>query len=269
MSGPEHGPFTPGGAETAPAMNFFGHLREMRRRLVKSLIGLAAACAATYHYADPVLEILTAPLRDILPGQPLVFTGLQEPFMVKLKIALWGGAILSSPLWLYQFWAFVGPGLYRSERRQAIFLAGAGAPLLLGGAAFAYALVMPLSFRFFLDQGGALLAPMLAVNQYLSLSLTFILAFGLVFQMPLALVFCGRLGLVDAPGLRRGRRYGVLVIFIVAAVLTPPDAVSQCLLAAPMLILYELSIFLVSRSAKADGRAGGNGESRLQTAADD
>ncbi len=224
----------------------------MRRRLLQSFIALAAACLAAYQYADRLLEFLTAPLRDILPGQPLVFTGLQEPFMVKIKIALLGGALLSAPFWLYQFWAFVGPGLYRSERRQAAGLAGAGLLLLLVGAAFAYALVMPLSFRFFLDQGGALLAPMLAVNQYLSLSMTFIMAFGLVFQMPLALVFCGRLGVVDAPMLRRGRRYGILIIFIAAAVLTPPDVVSQCFLAAPMMLLYELSIFLVGRGAKTE-----------------
>ncbi|MDR2945939.1 MAG: twin-arginine translocase subunit TatC [Candidatus Adiutrix sp.] len=239
--------------ESMPSMTLFGHLREMRRRLIASLIALAIACLVTYHYADQLLQFLTAPLREILPGQPLVFIGLQEPFLVKLKIALWGGAVLSSPWWLYQFWAFVGPGLYRAERRQAAFLAGAATALLLVGAAFAYFLVMPLSFRFFLDQGGALLAPMPAVNQYLSLSLTFILAFGLVFQMPLGLVFCGRLGLVDAPMLRRGRRYGVLIIFIVAAVLTPPDAISQCFLAAPMLLLYELSIVLVGKGAARAG----------------
>lgn len=198
MSGPEHKPPMSAGSETDPPIHFLGHLREMRRRLIKSLIILTVACAVAYNYADPALEFLVAPLRDILPGRPLVFTGLQDPFLVKLKIALWGGAVLSSPFWLYQFWAFVGPGLYRSERRQAVFLAGAATVLLLVGAAFAYALVMPLSFRFFLEQGGALLAPMLAVNQYFSLSLSFIMAFGLVFQMPLALVFCGRLGLVDS-----------------------------------------------------------------------
>jgi sec-independent protein translocase protein TatC len=240
--------------QAVPTMSVLGHLREMRRRMIQSFIALAAACALVYQYADRLLNVLTAPLQKILPGQPLVFTGLQEPFMVKLKVALWGGAILSSPFWLYQFWAFVGPGLYRSERRQAAGLAGAGLLLLLTGAAFAYALVMPLSFRFFLDQGGALLAPMLAVNQYLSLSMTFIMAFGLVFQMPLALVFCGRLGLVTAPMLRRGRRYGILIIFIVAAVLTPPNAVSQCFLAAPMMVLYELSIFLVGKGSKAENK---------------
>ncbi len=245
-----------GAEKSAETMSLLGHLREMRRRMIQSFAVLVVACAVVYQYADPLLSVLTAPLRDVLPNAPLIFTGLQEPFMVKLKIAVWGGVILSSPFWLYQFWAFVGPGLYRSERRGALGLAASGLLLLLLGAGFAYALVMPLSFRFFLEQGGELLAPMLAVNQYLSLSMTFILAFGLVFQMPLALVFCGRLGLVDAPMLRRGRRYGILVIFIVAAVLTPPDVVSQCLLAAPMLVLYEASIFLVAKGGRAGNETG-------------
>lgn len=231
----------------APAdLSLIEHLAELRRRLIRGLLAVVVGCLAAWNVAGDILTFLLKPVLKLLPsGQGLIYTGLQDGFVITIKTSLWAGLMASSPFWMYQLWAFVAPALYAREKKQAASLAALSATLMLAGAAFAYYLAFPLAFKFFINFSTDNLQPLLAVDRYCSLAMSLILAFALAFQLPLVLMFLGRLGLVDAALLRRHRRYSILGAFIVGAVLTPPDVISQCLLAGALLILYELSIFLV------------------------
>jgi sec-independent protein translocase protein TatC len=236
-------------------MSFFDHLAELRWRLIKSALALALGALVCWPFAAGILEFLLRPVLDFLPaGQGLIYTGLPDAFVVTLKISLWAGALLTSPLWLYQLWAFVAPGLRAGEKKRVPFLALLAVLLLLAGVAFAYYLAFPLTFKFFLTFSSEALQPFLAVDRYLALAMGLIAAFALAFQLPLILMFLGHLNLITAGFLRRQRRYAILAIFIAAAILTPPDAISQCLLAAALMLLYELSILLM-REAKTPDEA--------------
>jgi len=229
-------------------MTLVGHLAELRSRLIKSLLALIAGCAATWSFAEDIVGFILRPVIEILPpGQTLIYTGLQDAFIITFKTGLWAGLFLTTPFWMYQIWAFVAPALKPREKQKAPLLAGLATILMLAGAAFAYFLAFPLAFKFFLTFSTDLMHPLLAVDRYLSLALGLILAFALAFQLPLALMFLGRLGLIEAAFLRRHRRYAVLIAFILGALLTPPDVVSQCLLAFSLLLLYELSIILMPK----------------------
>lgn len=248
----------PGNDPSSPAgeLGLTSHLRELRSRLIKSLVSLVPGFVLAYSLASPILDFLARPLREALPeGSRLVATALPETFIVHLKIGFWGGVFLSSPIWLYQFWAFVSPGLYGREKRCLRRLSFFGAILMFSGAAFAYGLIMPIVFQFFISVAGDDITLLPTIRQYLSLVITLMAAFGLCFQLPLVLLFLSSLGLVDAAKLRHFRRYAIVLSFVVGAALTPPDVVSQVLLALPLLALYELSIFLISRrkAAQDDG----------------
>lgn len=232
-------------------MSLLAHLAELRSRLFKSLAAMAIGCALAWQMAPTVLHWLLAPLTALLPqGQTLIFTGLQDAFMVTLKISLWSGFFISAPVWLYQLWAFVAPALYPTEKQAIGRLTLLATLLMAAGLAFAYFAVFPITFAFFLRFSGDLLVALPAIDRYLALCMGLILAFALAFQLPLILMFLGRLGLISAPFLRKKRPYAIILIFIVAAFLTPPDVISQLLLAAALLLLYELSIFLVARQHK-------------------
>ncbi len=235
-------------AETLPeGGGLMSHLRELRVRIIRSLLAVAAGFGLSVNFSDRILAFLARPLQAALPpGQKLIYTGLPDGFLVSLKIGLWSGVLLSAPLWLYQLWAFAAPGLYRSERRKVAGLAAGASLLLLLGAAFGYGLVLPLAFKFFVSFSNDLMTALPDLKSYISLAMSLILAFGLVFQLPLVILFLAGLGLLSSGTLIRGRRYAVLIIFIVAAVLTPPDILSQILMALPMMLLYELSIRLVA-----------------------
>ncbi|UQZ90253.1 twin-arginine translocase subunit TatC [Deltaproteobacteria bacterium Smac51] len=227
------------------------HLRELRARIIKSLLAIALGFAAAFNFSNEILAFLVMPLTAVLPeGQKLIFTGLPDGFLVHLKIGVWGGVFVSAPLWLYQLWSFVAPGLYRSERCKVIWLAAVATLLLFTGAAFGYGLIFPLAFKFFVGFSNEMLTAMPALGPYFSLATSMLLASGLVFQLPLAIIFMASLGLVNSAILSKGRKYAILIIFIVAAILTPPDVISQCLLAFPMMILYEISIRLVARNER-------------------
>ena len=227
------------------------HLHELRGRIIKSLLFIAVGFGVAFNFADQILAVLIMPLKAVLPpGQKLIYTGLPDGFLVSLKIGLWGGVFLSAPLWLYQVWAFVAPGLYRSERKKISGLTFSATLLLFLGAAFGYALVLPLAFKFFVGFSNDMLMALPDLKSYFALAMSLLLAFGLVFQLPLAILFLAGLGLVTSSLLTKGRKYAILLIFIVAAILTPPDVLSQILMAIPMMGLYELSIKLVARNEK-------------------
>lgn len=223
------------------------HLLELRERLVKSLIAWILASALCYWQLDPLLNFLLKPLLPVIPEKgKIIFIAYQEAFFTYLKIALICGAILASPFIIFQAWRFVAPGLYAHEKRFARPLIFFSCIAFVGGAAFAYFLVFPKAFRFLATFGGQFLVFKPVFRDYVSFAVRMLLVFGLCFEIPVALAVGARLGIIKARTLSRIRPYAVLAAFVVAAILTPtPDVVNQLFLAVPLVILYELSIFVV------------------------
>lgn len=230
-------------AEGGRSMTLLDHLSELRVRLVRSLIALGVGFFACYGFAEQLFNYLMIPLTRALPsGSKLIYTALPEAFFVYMQVALVAGAFLASPYLFYQIWLFIAPGLYDEEKRHVIPIAGASALFFVAGAAFCYFQVFPYAFEFFVGFATDTIAPMPKLDEYLGFTLKMLLAFGLIFEMPLFAFFLARLGIVTAQWMRKTRKYAILAIFVVAAILTPPDVFSQMMMAAPMLVLYEISI---------------------------
>lgn len=227
------------------------HLIELRTRLVRSLAALMIAFGVCLYFADPILAFLVQPLRDAFPdgeGQ-LIFTRLPEVFFVELKVALFAGFMLSFPIVANQLWAFVAPGLYASEKKAFLPFLIATPVLFLGGAALAYFVVMPTAFAFFLgfggQHGGLEVEALPSAGDYLNLVMQFILAFGVTFLLPVLLMLLNRAGIVTRAQLIAARRYIIVGVVALAAVVTPPDPGSQIILAVPLLLLFEASLLLM------------------------
>ena len=243
------------------------HLAELRSRLIKSLGAFVVAMVMCFTVWNPIFDFLTQPLCDALAenGQQdcgLVMIALQEGFFVAVSISMLGGLVLSFPVISYQLWRFVAPGLYKSEKNAFLPFLLASPIMFILGAAFAFYVITPMAFTFFLNfqQAGATAgteATSAGINylgsaqSYLSLTMKFIIAFGLCFQLPVLLTLMGKAGLVSADGLRSVRKYAVVGILILAAIATPPDVVSQIILFSVVYGLYEVSIQLVARVEKA------------------
>jgi sec-independent protein translocase protein TatC len=238
------------------------HLTELRTRLIRSLLALGAMMIICFIFAKQIFDILTGPLRGALLDRgmepKLIYTALQEKFFTDLRLAFFGGFFLAFPLIAMQVWKFVAPGLYRNER-QAFWPFLAATPVLfVAGACLVYFFVAPMAFGFFLDYGNTGAAEGVEtsteflgkVKEYLDIMMTFILAFGICFQLPVLLTLLGRAGLVSSEGLARTRKYAVVGIAAAAAILTPPDPLSQLGLAIPVYGLYEISIWLVRGAEK-------------------
>lgn len=230
--------------------DFFRHLEELRRRIFGSLlIWLSASILAYWIISRYLLEILLYPLKGKV-GQ-LVYLTPVEPFFTLVKLALVAGLLLSLPLLLYQVWAFLRPGLHPSEYKPVLGFVASFFFLFWGGCAFGYFVVLPPGLKFLLSVAPPGLQPFLSFNSYLTFLLIFILGFGLVFTLPDAVLLLGRLGIVHSQFLRRQRKFFVILAFVIAAVITPsPDAFTQSLMALPLILLYEVSIVLVTFSEK-------------------
>jgi sec-independent protein translocase protein TatC len=240
-------------ADTEARMPLTAHLEELRWRIVRALAAVAVGFVACYAFAEPIFAFVIRPLAALRPDQPLIIgTGVTEAFFTKLKVSFIAGVFLASPVVFYQAWRFVAPGLYDSEKRLAVPFALAASFFFVAGAAFCYVVVFPVGFRFFLDEYGSInVAPQIRITEYLSFATRMLLAFGVTFELPVVTFFLARLGVVTHRHLIDYGRYAIVVIFIVAAVLTPgPDVASQLLMATPLLILYGLSILIALLAAR-------------------
>ncbi len=227
------------------------HLEELRTRLIRSLIAMGAGTALCYSRAEWIYRALLSPLTDRLPGgSRLIFTELTEAFLTYFKLSLCGGFVLASPVIFYQAWRFVSPGLYRKERKMLTVFSFWSTAALVAGMAFGYFFAVPPIFSFFLAFGGSSIVPMPSMKDSLSLILRILLLFGVMFEVPLVLFLAGRAGIVTPTLLRRGRKVAVVGVFLLGAILTPPDAVSQFLVAVPIYALYEVGIFLCALGAR-------------------
>jgi sec-independent protein translocase protein TatC len=228
-------------------MSMTDHLSELRFRLIRIAWVLVLGFFAAYVFSEKLFDFIRAPIMPFMPktSTGLFFTSPIEKFMAHVKVSFFAGCILSSPLWLYQIWAFIAPGLYRREKRYAISFLFFGIGLFVGGIAFAYFIILPVAFSFLLGFGGTTDSPMITISEYLDFILKFFLAFGFSFEMPLILVFLGLMGLISTDQLRAGRRWAVVIIAVISAVATPPDAMSMVALMVPLVALYEASIWIL------------------------
>ncbi len=222
---------------------FTSHLEELRNRLIKCFIAVGIGFALSYGFKEILFKILVRPLVNVMAeGDHLIFTGLPEAFFTYLKVALLAGLMLASPVILYQFWMFVAPGLYKKERRLLGPIVFLSSFFFIAGALFGYFIVFPFGFKFFLGFATESIRPLPSMKEYLSFSAKLLLAFGLVFELPMVLTFLARLGIVSVDFLKKNRKYAVLLFFVGAAILTPPDVVTQIMMALPLMAMYELSI---------------------------
>ena len=223
------------------------HLLELRTRLLRGVVGLVLVLLCLLPFANKLYALLAQPLLDKLPkGGQLIATQVASPFFAPMKLAFFVALVVAMPWLLYQAWAFVAPGLYRREKRLALPLLSSALLLFYAGCAFAYFLVLPMVFGFLARVTPDGVAMMTDISSYLDFVLVLFLAFGLAFELPVALVILVLLGWVTPAQLREGRGYAVVGIFVIAAVVTPPDVISQLMLAIPMCLLYEAGILAAS-----------------------
>jgi sec-independent protein translocase protein TatC len=237
-------------ADDAPQSRLIDHLIELRSRLLRAVLGLVVVFVALLPFANRLYAWLAQPLLAKLPvGGKLIATGVASPFFAPVKLAFFAALFATMPWLLYQAWSFVAPGLYQREKRLATPLLLSSVLLFYGGCAFAYFVVLPSVFGFLTKVTPEGVAMMTDIQAYLDFVLVIFLAFGASFELPVALVILVLLGWVTPKQLREWRGYAVVGIFVVAAVITPPDVVSQLLLAVPMMVLYELGIIAARLAA--------------------
>ncbi|PYX15900.1 MAG: twin-arginine translocase subunit TatC [Acidobacteria bacterium] len=229
-----------------PAMSFLEHLEELRKRIIYSLIAVTVGFFACWNYHQFIFRYVQRPVMDALQrngmAEKLVYLNPTEPFNLYLKVAFLAGLFVTSPFVLYQVWLFISPGLYRNEKRYVLPFMFSTVFLFLGGGLFAYKMVYPAALNFLIDYGKQF-QPMITIGEYTDLFLTIMLGMGVIFEMPILVFFLSMMGIVSPRWMWHNVRYSILVIFIIAAILTPTtDILNMCLFAAPMVGLYILSI---------------------------
>lgn len=230
---------------------FTSHLDELRTRMIRAFIAVGVGFFISYGFKEQLFQILTAPLIQAMDaGDKLVFTGLPEAFFTYLKVAFLSGIMLATPVIAFEFWMFVTPGLYQKEKKLLIPVIFLSTLFFLGGSLFGYFVVFPFGFKFFLGFASDTIQALPSMKEYLGFASKMLLAFGLVFELPLVITCMARLGLVSVDFLKKNRKYALLLFFVGSAILTPPDVVTQIMMAFPLMALYEISII----GAKVFGR---------------
>lgn len=234
-------------------MSLKEHLKELHQRLTHAVICLILTFIACYGVSESLMDLVVSPLREELGAEiPMVFISLPEVFFARMKIAFVFALFISSPYLLYHLWGFVAPGLYREERKLfLLFLVGSSLLFMMGGI-FSYAFVMPLAFEFFLGFSGPGLDVLPSVQPYVSLVIKLAFAFGLAFEVPLVCILLVRIGAMTTESMKKKRRWVFVGAFVAGAILTPPDVISQVLLAVPLYILFEIGLFLAHRFERKD-----------------
>ncbi|HYN55401.1 MAG TPA: twin-arginine translocase subunit TatC [Methylotenera sp.] len=235
-----------------PTDNFISHLIELRNRLLRIVLGFIVIFIAFFPFANKIYALLAAPLLSELPaGGQMIATAVTTPFFVPMKVAMMAAFIVSLPHTLYQVWAFVAPGLYAHEKKFMIPMIVASSLLFLMGMTFAYFLVFPVVFGFIVGSAPVGVAVMTDIGNYLDFVITLFFAFGLAFEIPIAVVMAVRFGWVTTQMLKEARGYVIVGAFVIGAIFTPPDIISQFMLAVPMWLLYELGIIVAKFTKQA------------------
>jgi sec-independent protein translocase protein TatC len=226
-------------------MSLVEHLGELRFRLTRAAYGIFAGMCLCWGFSDKLFNLVRKPIEPFLPNGGLVFTAPIDKFMAHIKVALIAGMFISAPFWLYHVWKFISPALYKNEKKIAMGFIFFGTFQFGLGLAFSYYIVMPMAFKFLMNFGGDIDKPMITIDSYLGFFTQTAMVFGLAFEMPVVISFLGMTGLISQQFLKDKRRYAVVGIAAVSAVVAPPDALSMVLLLIPLWLLYELSIIVV------------------------
>ncbi len=227
---------------------FLSHLIELRNRVLRALIAVAVVFVCLVYFAQDIYALIAQPMIDALPeGASMIATEVATPFLTPIKLTLWVSFVIAVPIVLYQVWAFVAPGLYQHEKRMVWPLLASSTLLFYLGMAFAYLVVFPLAFSFFIGFAPEGVSVMTDIRAYLDFVFSMFLAFGIAFEVPVAIVLLVRMGVADPNSLAKKRPYVVVWTFVIAMMITPPDIISQTLLAIPMLALFEVGIFVGRR----------------------
>jgi sec-independent protein translocase protein TatC len=226
-------------------MSLIEHLGELRFRLTRAAYAIGLGTCLAWGFSEKLFDIVRKPIQPYLPSGGLVYTGPIDKFMAHIKIAFVMGLILSAPFWLFQLWKFISPALYRNEKKMATGFILFGTFQFILGVLFSYFIVLPMAFKFLMTFGGDIDKPMITIDHYLGFFTQTAVVFGLTFEMPVVISFLGIAGLVSQRFLRENRKYAVVTITAVSAVVAPPDALSMILLMVPLWVMYEISIVIV------------------------
>lgn len=235
-----------------PEQSLIDHLTDLRKCLINTILIVVLGFIACWSFNDILFDIVRMPIAPYLESNNggLIFTAPMDKFLASLKVSFLGSVILTSPLWLYQLWKFIAPGLYDSEKKYGVAFIFFGTLLFLAGVSFVYFVVYPMAFEFLLNFGDGKDQALISIGEYLSFFTTTTLVFGVAFELPLILTMLGLLGIIDHHFLASKRRYAIVILALLSAFFTPPDVISQVLMLIPMVLLYELSIVAVKLSGK-------------------
>ncbi len=226
-------------------MSFFEHLEELRKRLIKCIVAILLGMVCCFFLSKEIFKILMLPLYEALPPKSFViYTSPYEAFFVYIKTALVAGFFITSPYSFYQIWLFVKPGLYPHERKLIVPISFCSALLFVCGGFFGYFVIFPYAYKFFMSFADKHITPLISMKEGFSFAVRVLIAFGIVFELPIVIFFLARLGIVTASMLKRFRKYAIVLAFLIGAILTPPDVLTQILMAGPLIFLYELGILV-------------------------
>ncbi|MBW1765861.1 MAG: twin-arginine translocase subunit TatC [Deltaproteobacteria bacterium] len=230
---------------------FLVHLEELRKRLIACSIAVGFGFVIAYIFSESLFQVLISPLKTIMPeGDRLIFTNLPEMFFTYLKTGFIAGILLVSPFIFYQMWMFIVPGLYQREQRYVVPFVVFSTILFVGGSLFGYFIVFPFGFKFFIGFANENIQALPSVKQYFTFATKLLFAFGIVFELPVVIFFLAKMGIVTPDFLRQKRKYAILLTFVTASILTPPDVITQLMMAGPLIILYEVGIIIAGMAKK-------------------